>query len=131
MTLIEKIAMVFVGGGLGSATRFMVYTAFARWVPFSRFPFATFTVNLFGSFVIAFVSHVALTTTIIGANTRLFLTVGVMGGLTTYSTFNQDVLDAMRSGQFATAALSVVATFVTCLLAGFLGFISARALVHG
>jgi CrcB protein len=131
MTFASQTALVVVGSGLGGGLRFAVYTVFARYLPFSRFPFATLTVNVVGSFLIAFISHVALTTTIVSANTRLFLTVGVMGGLTTYSTFNHDVLEALRSGQFATAALSTVVTFASCLVAGFLGLVSARALLHG
>lgn len=131
MTLASQSLLVFVGSGLGGSLRFLVYQAFARWAPFTRFPWATLTVNVVGSFLIAFISHVALTTTIVSANTRLFLTVGVMGGLTTYSTFNHDMLEALRSGHFATAALSGVATVVSCLVAGFLGLISARAIFHG
>jgi CrcB protein len=131
MTLASQTMLVFVGSGVGGGLRFLTYQAFARWVPFSRFPWATLSVNAVGSFLIAFISHVALTTTIISANTRLFLTVGVMGGLTTYSTFNHDMLEAVRSGHFATAAISGAATLVTCLIAGILGLISARALFHG
>ena len=131
MTFASQSALVFVGSGLGGALRFAVYTLFARYLPFSRFPLATLTVNVVGCFLIAFVSHVALTTTLVSANARLFLTVGVMGGLTTYSSFNHDVIEALRSGHLATAALSIVATFASCLIAGFLGLISARALLHG
>lgn len=131
MSVVSQTAMVFVGSGLGGGLRFLVYTAFARTLPFSRFPYATLTVNLIGCFLIAFISHIALTTTIIGANTRLFLTVGVMGGLTTYSTFNHDLVEALRSGHVGAAALSSVVTFTSCLLAGFLGLIAARAIFHG
>jgi len=131
MTLWENTAVVVLGSGLGGGLRFLTYAAFARLVPFSRFPFGTLAVNVVGCFLIAFISHVALTTTLISANTRLFLTVGVMGGLTTYSSFNHDVLEALRAGQLATAAISGMATIGLCLVAGFLGLVAARALVHG
>jgi CrcB protein len=131
MSLGENTALVMAGSGLGGGLRFLVYEAYSRFVPFSRFPFATLTVNVLGCFLIAFVSHVALSTALIGANTRLFLTVGVMGGLTTYSTFNHDLLETMRQGQLAMAALSAVSTVVLCLIAGFLGLVAARALFHG
>jgi CrcB protein len=131
MKLAFQFVLVFVGSGIGGGLRFLVYSAFARYAPFSRFPFATLTVNVAGCFAIAFVSHIALTTTLISASTRLFLTVGVMGGLTTYSTFNHDMLEAVRAGQFATAAVSGIATFASCLVAGFVGMASARALFHG
>jgi fluoride exporter len=131
MTLWENTGMVVIGSGVGGGLRFLTYAAYARLVPFSRFPFATLTVNVLGSFLITFISHIALTTTLISANTRVFLTVGVMGGLTTYSSFNHDLLEALRAGQLATAAISGVATVALCLLAGFLGLVAARTLVHG
>jgi fluoride exporter len=131
MSVWESTAVVVIGSGLGGGLRFLTYAAYAWLVPFSRFPFATLTVNVVGSFLIAFISHVALATTLVSANTRLFLTVGVMGGLTTYSSFNHDLLEALRAGQLATAAVSCAATVVLCLVAGFLGLCAARALVHG
>jgi CrcB protein len=127
----SKFAMVIAGSGLGGGLRFLVYTAFSRYLPFSRFPYATLTVNVAGCFLIAFISHIALTTTLISANTRLFLTVGVMGGLTTYSTFNYDIIESLRAGQVTAAAVTSLVTFALCLIAGFLGLISARALFHG
>ncbi len=130
-TLVGKTALVVVGSGLGGGLRFLVNTAFARYMPLSRFPWATLTVNVAGSYLIAFISHLALSTTIISANTRLFLTVGVMGGLTTYSTFNNDLIEALRTGQLLTATVSSIATFATCLLAGALGLMSARTLFNG
>jgi CrcB protein len=131
MSLWENTAVVVIGSGLGGGLRFLTYAAFSRLVPFWRFPLGTLTVNVIGSFLITFISHIALTTTLISANTRLFLTVGVMGGLTTYSSFNHDLIEALRAGQLATAAVSGVATVALCLLAGFLGLVAARALVHG
>jgi CrcB protein len=131
MSLWENTAVVVIGSGLGGGLRFLTYAAFARILPFWRFPLGTLAVNVIGSFLITFISHIALTTTLISANTRLFLTVGVMGGLTTYSSFNHDLIEALRAGQLATAAVSVVATVALCLLAGFLGLVAARALVHG
>ncbi len=131
MSVWESTALVGLGSGLGGGLRFLTYTAFARLLPFTRFPFGTLTVNVLGCFLIALISHVALTTTLISANTRLFLTVGVMGGLTTYSSFNHDIIEALRAGQLATAAINGVATVTLCLLAGFLGLVAARALVHG
>jgi CrcB protein len=127
----RNTVIVMIGSGLGGGLRFLVYTVYSRFLPFSRFAFATLTVNVLGSFVIAFISHVALTTTIISAQTRLFLTVGVMGGLTTYSTFNHDMIEALRAGQLSTAAINCFSTVVLCLLAGFFGLVAARALVHG
>lgn len=64
MTLWKNTAVVMIGSGLGGGLRFLTYAAFSRLVPFSRFPFGTLTVNVVGSFLITFISHVALTTTL-------------------------------------------------------------------
>ncbi len=131
MRLLGQLGLVFLGSGLGGASRFLVYQAFRQWLPFSRFPFATWTVNCAGCASIAFITHIALETSVVSANTRLFLTVGVLGGFTTYSSFNHDMLEAARTGQYGLAALYAAATFAGCVLAGFLGLMGARTLVHG
>lgn len=131
MSVWKSTAVVFVGSGIGGSLRFLIYAACLRLLPVSRFPFATLTVNVLGSFLIAFIAHVSLTTALISPSTRLFLTVGVMGGLTTYSTFNQDVIDALGSGRPATAAVTAASMLVLCLVAGSLGLIAARALYRG
>ena len=60
--------------------------------------------------------------------TRLTLSVGVMGGFTTYSTFNYETIEYARHGAYALAAANVVATLFTCLAAGLLGLAAGRAI---
>jgi CrcB protein len=60
---------------------------------------------------------------------RLTLTTGVVGGFTTYSTFNYETIEFLREGAFGLAGLNVVATLLLCLLAGALGLTAARWLV--
>lgn len=65
---------------MGTGGRFLVNVAFASYLPPARISLATLTVNVVGSFLIALISEVALETTLLNANARLFLTVGVVGG---------------------------------------------------
>jgi fluoride exporter len=60
---------------------------------------------------------------------RLVLATGVMGGFTTYSTFNYETLEFLRDGALGLAGLNVASTVVLCLLAGAMGVASARWLV--
>ena len=60
---------------------------------------------------------------------RAVLATGVIGGFTTYSTFNQETIELLRAGAFALAGLNVTATLVLGLLAGALGLLAGRALV--
>jgi CrcB protein len=72
--------------------------------------------------------HVALTGTTISLEMRIFLTTGIMGGFTTYSSFNYETLALIDQRAYALASLNLAATVVGCLLAGVLGLASGRAL---
>ena len=95
----------------------------------TSFPYATLTVNVVGSFLLGLVMHVGLTTNLMTPGLRLVLTTGVMGGFTTYSTFNYETMECLREGAFRLAGLNVAATLLLCLLAGALGLALARWLV--
>jgi CrcB protein len=73
--------------------------------------------------------HVGLTTNLMSPELRLALTTGLMGGFTTYSTFNYETMEYLREGAFWLAAINVAGTLLLCLLAGALGLASARGLV--
>jgi CrcB protein len=94
------------------------------------FPRGTLLVNLVGSFLIAVVLELALRTAAISPNVRLFLATGILGGFTTYSSFNYETLHLVQDGAFAYALLYVAATVVGCLLAGALGLVTARLLAR-
>ena len=73
--------------------------------------------------------HVGLTTNLLSPELRLMLTTGVMGGFTTYSTFNYETMECLRQGDFSLAVVNVAATLFLCLLAGALGLALAGWLV--
>jgi CrcB protein len=95
----------------------------------AAFPYGTLFVNVVGSFLIGLIMHVGLHSQAISLNTRLLLTTGVMGGLTTYSTFNYETLGYVQQGAWRTAAVNLLVTVVGCLGAGVAGLASGRALV--
>ena len=123
-----SFALVAVGGAIGSVLRFSVAT-FAPRVFGQAFPYGTLIVNVLGCFMIVVVMTIALQTTLIGTSFRIFLTTGVMGGFTTYSSFNYETLALANERQWVTAAMNLGFTVVTCLLAGILGQIVGRMLV--
>jgi CrcB protein len=86
-------------------------------------------VNLIGSFLLGAIMHVGLTTNLMSPDLRLILATGIMGGFTTYSTFNYETMEYLREGAFWLAGLNVAATLLLCLLAGALGLVVARRLV--
>jgi CrcB protein len=120
---------VTVGGALGSALRYLVSSWAASWLG-TAFPFGTLAVNLVGSYVICLVMHLGLAAQVISPEARLFLTTGVMGGLTTYSAFDYEAFRFTQQSAYGTAAAYVAATLVGCFAAGALGDLTAKALVR-
>ena len=121
----NRYLLVALGGALGSVGRYWV----GGWVPRllgPAFPYGTLAVNVLGSFLISLVMGVALSTTTIPVNLRLFLTTGILGGFTTYSTFNYETLVLLQQRFWLTGGLNLAATFLGCLAAGALGFSLSR-----
>jgi len=123
-----RFLIVCLGGALGSGARYLV-AIWAATVLGASFPFGTLIVNLTGSFLLAFLVHAGTTTELLTPTLRLMLTTGVMGGFTTYSTFNYETADYLRQGAWAAGFLNIAATLLGCLAAGFAGLALARALL--
>lgn len=122
-----SILVVAAGSALGGALRYLVslWTQSKGW---TEFPWATLIVNVVGCFLITLIVTIAATVTMRG-NLKLFLTTGIMGGLTTYSTFNLDTTQALQRGAPVSALANVGVTVVACFVAGLLGIALARILV--
>ncbi len=124
-----KLVIVCVGGALGSGARYLV----ASWAAEAfgpGLPSGTILVNLVGSYLIAVVVGLATRTAAVSPSVRLFLTTGVMGGFTTYSSFNYETLHFLDEGAFAYALANVAITVFGCLVTGTLGLLSARGLAR-
>jgi len=125
---VTRVVLVAVGGALGSVARYGVGAAAARLLG-PAFPWGTLMVNVSGSFLIALVMHLALAGTAISVELRIFLTTGIMGGFTTYSSFNYETLALLNQRAYGLAGLNLAATVLGCLLAGVLGLATGRAWV--
>jgi fluoride exporter len=126
----QRFLLVCLGGAVGSGLRYLV-AVWAGQRLGTTFPYGTLFVNLAGCFAITLIMHVALNTAGFSPNLRLLLTTGVMGGLTTYSTFNYETTKLLQDGATRTALLNLGATVIGCFVAGLLGLIVARRLVGG
>jgi len=115
----KNILLVGAGGFAGSVLRYLVALA----IPFTTagFPYATLAVNLLGSFLIGFVTELALSTTIVSPETRLLLTTGFCGGFTTFSTAMYETMGLARDGQALYAGMYVagsIAGGIVCIFTG-------------
>lgn len=115
----SRYVAVFLGGGLGAVLRFAVATFALRFYS-GLFPLGTFVINVSGSFLIGVLMNVFLNREAVHPAWRLFLVVGVLGGYTTFSSFEWENFVAMRSGGPMIAALNV-------LLSVGLGFVAVGA----
>ena len=116
-----------IGGAAGSALRFWVSRVLGAVAMGQGFPWATFTVNVVGSVGLGVVFVLGEGRSIFGADVRLLLGTGVMGGFTTYSAFNLESLGLMQNGAYGRAALYMGGTVVACLVGGALGLALGRA----
>ena len=124
----DRLLWVCLGSALGGGARYLVAQSAAVLLG-GGFPYGTLAVNLTGSFLISFIMVLGLESTLIPPTLRLFLTTGVMGGFTTYSTFNYETLEMLREGLWGLAGLNLAATVAACLVAGVLGLAAGRLLI--
>ena len=99
----NKLLLVFIGGGIGAATRYGT-TLLAGRLFGAGFPWGTLIVNLGGCFLIGVVLALAEKTNLVEPSTRLFFVTGFLGGLTTFSSFALETVVAYRSSTFAALA---------------------------
>ena len=121
----SRLFLICLGGALGTGARYLIALGTPRLLGTS-FPYGTLIVNVVGSFLLGVIMQLGLTTNVMSPTMRLVLTTGVMGGFTTYSTFNYETLEYLREGSLALAGLNVAATLLLCLLAGTLGLALGR-----
>jgi CrcB protein len=120
---------VAIGGALGSVARFALGNAMAIAVG-TDFPWGTLLINVLGSFVISFFGVLtgAQARFPVNYEARIFVTVGLCGGFTTFSAFSLQTVELARTGHPMRAALYVAASAALCIIACALGYASATAL---
>ena len=121
----KQLILVFIGGGFGSALRFLV----GKWLnnSGSGFPYGTFTANIIGSLLIGIILGLAAKNDSLTPNQTLLLATGFCGGFTTFSTFAYENHVFLKSGDFMNFAIYTVASFIVGFLSVFLGLYLAKA----
>jgi CrcB protein len=95
---LDKLLVVLAGAGLGGVARYAAGT----WIMAKyggRFPLGTFLINISGSFLIGILMTLFTERLDPHPNWRLFLVVGVLGGYTTFSSFEYETYQAVRDGE--------------------------------
>ena len=103
-----RFFLICAGGAIGTGARYLLATAVTR--AFGNFPFGTLAVNVIGSFLASVLMVLALEKSALSQDLRLILVTGVMGGFTTYSSFNYETLHLAQAGAGGLAVANVVLT---------------------
>ncbi len=123
----SRFLWVCLGGAAGTGARYWL----SGWAQRSTsgFPVGTLAVNLIGSFLLGILMEIGVAGGMLAPTLRIALTTGVMGGFTTYSTFNYETIQYLRDGAWALGAANLTATVLGCLGAGVGGLAIGRGIV--
>lgn len=119
-----SLLSVFIGGGIGAALRYL----FSIWANknFGLTNWATFLINILGCIFLGFVATVAIRhASLFSADLKLFLTTGIAGGFTTFSTFSYENLMLLKDRKFLSAFCYMSASFIVGLAGIYFGFLVA------
>jgi CrcB protein len=119
--------IVFAGGGIGAALRHGFNVLFARLFGVN-FPYATLFENVTGSLAMGLLVAAFAFKSDIPQHMRLFLTTGILGGYTTFSTFSLDTAVLYERGDLGQAALYVALSVALSIGGLFAGLAVVRAM---
>ncbi len=94
-----SVIYVGIGGFIGAAMRYLVSIYSAKLLG-NQFPYGTLAVNVVGGILIGLILEICAGTNYISPNLRLFLTTGILGGLTTFSTFSYETIQFFTAGSY-------------------------------
>ncbi|MCP4899118.1 MAG: fluoride efflux transporter CrcB [bacterium] len=124
-----RTGVVALGGALGAVGRYWISGMVSRLAGASLFPWGTLVVNVGGSFFIgAFLGATTIGRFSVSPNLRVFIAIGVLGALTTYSTFAYETLGALREGDTRMALANIAASLILGLGACWLGLVVGERL---
>jgi CrcB protein len=127
MDVWSRVVVLSLGGALGVNARYWLGVAMARWTD-PRFPYATVTINVTGSFAIGFLA------VLLGHHwphplARLFIVTGFLGGYTTFSSFCYESLQLWEGGRPGLSIANTLGSVVAGLIAVVLGVAVARSMI--
>jgi len=96
---LQKIIYVGIGGFIGASIRYLISMQSSKLID-SNIPLGTLVVNVLGGFLIGVIMELSISTDFISPNFKLFLTTGIMGGLTTFSTFSYETINLISYGYY-------------------------------
>lgn len=129
MNALAPLLAVGAGGAIGSMLRYAVTLAMVERLG-PGFPWHTLAINLVGSFCIGAVSAYVQGTASVSPALSAFLTVGILGGFTTFSTFSYDTVTLVNDGALGLAVAYCLGSVVAGIAAAIAGMALVRFALH-
>ena len=123
-----NILAVAAGGAIGSVARYLVGVGAGRLFGMS-FPWGTLIINIIGSFALGALAEAFALRWDVSPAVRVFLTIGICGGFTTFSTFSLDAVHLLNRGEVVSAAVYVVASVVLSIGGLYAGLYAVRTIL--
>ena len=124
----KVLLIIFFGGGAGSVTRYLLINYFNKIIP-NSIPYGALLVNLIGSLIIGIIYYFITTKLLLNEQLKVFLTIGFLGGFTTFSTFNLDFFKLIESGNLSLAIIYAAITFIGTIALFYIGYNIAKLII--
>lgn len=121
----QRILIVGLGGFIGASLRYVI-SKYSSNIFGGQFAYGTLIVNVLGGLLIGFILELTTFTDFISPNMKLFLTTGIMGGLTTFSTFSYETVTFFSNGSYFLASINIVLNLFLSLT----GVVGGKTLSH-
>ena len=118
-----ELILVFVGGGIGSLLRFIAGKFFTILIP--SFPIATLISNMSGAFVLGF-AFAIYNSKNMSSNNYLFISTGICGGFSTFSSFTLDNFQLLQAGNYFAAIINICLNLSLSLITLMAGIFIAK-----
>ena len=108
------------GGFIGAISRYLISMQASKFFT-GRIPIGTLFVNILGGLLIGFILELNSKTNVISPQMKLFLTTGLMGGLTTFSTFSYETVGLFSDGSYISAMVNIILNVILSLIGVVIG----------
>lgn len=123
--MMMNLMVIGIGGAVGSIFRYLISGYVQQLSKSVGFPYGTLAVNVLGCFIIGVLFYLADTHGVFTSQARSFIFIGVLGGLTTFSTFGNETMILVRDAEHGLALANIAANVLLSLGAVWLGRVTA------